>query len=252
MSLMQCEEAQGDVSALIDGELSGERQQAVATHLATCSICAALAEDYRRIGKTLKAVAYQRAPAGLAERIRLQLAQDELGTKTPHSPSWARLINQAAALVMIAGLSASVAWIAANSMQNRTSLERDIVAAHVRSLLQENATQIASSDRHAVKPWFTGRLDFAPTVQDLGSHGFLLKGGRLDFVGDRRIASVVYMRRLHVINLFMWPAEGTETSGTKLVALKGYNAVTWTTGGIVYWAVSDLNGGELRQFQSLM
>ena len=232
--------------------MSGERQQAVATHVAACSACAAIAGDFRRIGDTLHSIAYQRAPVGLAEQIRLQLAQDELGTKTPYAPSWARLISQMAALILVASLSAMAAWIVAGSVHDRNRLERDIVAAHVRSLLQENTTQIASSDRHAVRPWFTGRLDFAPKVQDLGAQGFPLKGGRLDFIGDRRIASIVYMRRLHVINLFMWPADGAQAYGPKLVAFKGYNAVTWTEGGIIYWAISDLNGSELGQFQSLM
>ena len=101
-----------------------------------------------------------------------------------------------------------------------------------------------------MKPWFAGRIDFSPAVKDLAADGFALSGGRLDLVGDRRIAAVVYKRRQHVINVFMWPASGLEMGGPKLAALKGYNALTWTAGGLTYWAVSDLNAAELESCKS--
>ena len=131
-------------------------------------------------------------------------------------------------------------------------LEREVVAAHVRSLLQERSIQIASSDSHTVKPWFAGRVDFAPAVKDLTAQGFPLSGGRLDVIGDHRVAVLVYMRRQHAINVFMWPATGLEDAGPKLVVLLGYNVLTWTAGGLGYWAVSDLNAAELKELQKLL
>jgi anti-sigma factor RsiW len=132
------------------------------------------------------------------------------------------------------------------------TLERDVTAAHVRSLLQDNAVQVASSEAHTVKPWFAGRLDFAPVVKDLTAEGFPLAGARLDYVGDRRVAALVYRRRLHTVSVFLWPAaDGADRAPRELVH-KGYNVLTWTKSGMVYWAVSDLNVDELHQLQAYL
>jgi anti-sigma factor RsiW len=122
----------------------------------------------------------------------------------------------------------------------------------VRSLLQESPIQIASSETHIVKPWFNGRLDFAPSVRDLTPDGFPFAGGRLDFVGERRVAALVYRRRLHVVNVFLWPSTGGADSAPRDLVHRGYNMVTWTKAGIDYWAVSDLNMAELRLLRNLM
>ena len=133
-----------------------------------------------------------------------------------------------------------------------TRLDGDIVSAHVRSLLQESPIQIASSDSHTVKPWFNGRIDFAPDFKDLAAEGFPLLGGRLDYIGERRVGAIVYRRRLHVVNVFMWPAPTAEAKPPRMETAKGYNLLSWSRNGVTYWAVSDLNSGELSQLQSLM
>jgi anti-sigma factor RsiW len=130
-------------------------------------------------------------------------------------------------------------------------MTQELVACHVRSLLADHLTDVASSDRHQVKPWFAGKLDFAPGVVDLSSDGYPLIGGRLDYLGHRSVAAVVYRRRQHVINLFVWPSDRTGDelrSETK----SGYQLVRWTQAGTVYWAISDLNLGELNQFAELI
>ena len=127
-----------------------------------------------------------------------------------------------------------------------------MLSAHVRSLLQDTPVQIASSDRHTVKPWFTGRVDFAPDVKDLAAEGFPLVGARLDYVDGRRVGALVYKRRLHTINVFMWPSASREDTAPRLVVRNGYNALTWSRNGITQWAISDLNAGELRELQSLL
>jgi len=111
---------------------------------------------------------------------------------------------------------------------------------------------VASSDAHTVKPWFAGRIDFSPEVKDLAADGFPLLGGRLDFVGGRRVGAVVYKRRLHTINVFMWPSAGPGDAAPRLVARNGYNLLAWSRGGVDYWAVSDLSAGDLRQLQNLL
>jgi len=249
---MQCEQAQVAISALVDGELSGTQQRSAEEHLASCPTCLVIAEDYRRIGRSLKLVAYQRAPVTLAERIRLQIAQEEQGQKSSSATGWERFARQAATLLLVAGLSASAAWHFATSRHVHRALQGDILVAHVRSMLQDNPTQITSSDRHTVKPWFIGRLDYSPPVLDLTAQGFPLKGGRLDIIGDRRVASIVYTRRQHVINLFVWPADAGAAAKPEPSAVKGYNTLTWTADGVVHWAISDLNLPELKQFQSLL
>ena len=130
--------------------------------------------------------------------------------------------------------------------------ENDIVSAHIRSLLQDSPIQIASSDSHTVKPSFNGRIDFAPDVKDLTAEGFPLAGGRLDYIADRRVGAIVYRRRIHVVNVFMWPAANAESRPPQFETVKGYNLMSWSRSGVTYWAISDLNAGELRQLQSLM
>jgi anti-sigma factor RsiW len=252
MSRMECSEASVAVSALVDDELSGEQKRLVEEHVASCAACSAIAEDYRRIGSSLKVAAYQRAPAALAERIRLQIAREEHGREPLSAAGWGRYARHAATLLLVAGLSASAAWHIANTRRVHSTLQGDILVAHVRSMVQDNPTQITSSDRHTVKPWFIGRLDYSPPVLDLTAQGFPLKGGRLDIIGDRRVASIVYTRRQHVINLFVWPADGGAAKKPEPASAKGYNALTWTAEGVVHWAISDLNLPELKQFQSLL
>ena len=244
---MQCRDARELVSAFIDGEDAGENEGAVAAHVATCPACTALADDYRRIGGHL-ATGYERAPAHLADKIRARLAAEAAGaSRATWRPDWRGWAQRAAVLLVTAGLSALVTWhLTLSSVQN-AGLEREVVAAHVRSLLQQSSIQVASSDSHTVKPWFAGRVDFAPTVKDLTAEGFPLSGGRLDLIGDRRIAAVVYKRRQHVIDVFMWPASGLENAGPMLAVVRGYNVLTWSAGGLTYWAVSDLNAAELRE-----
>jgi anti-sigma factor RsiW len=155
-------------------------------------------------------------------------------------------------VVLACVLTAAATVLVMSRMDGTANLEREVVAAHVRSLLQDSPIQIASSDAHTVKPWFGGRLEFAPTVKDLAAEGFPLAGGRLDYIGGRRVAALVYHRRLHVINVFLWPSASAADSAPVSVVDRGYNIVTFTRGGIVYWVISDLNMAELRLLQSLL
>ncbi len=109
---------------------------------------------------------------------------------------------------------------------------------------------VVTSDQHTVKPWFNGKLDFSPLVKDLTSQGFGLTGGRLDYLGQAPAAALVYRRRQHVINLFTWPAASSDrsSSGMETQSLRGYNLMHWTDAGMTFWAVSDLNAGELGEF----
>ncbi len=249
---MQCRDAREVLNALIDGEDAGELQEAAAAHVAGCPLCTELADDYRRIGSGLRDVAYVPAPAGLEESIRARLAAEARPQRSKSRFHARRWMQQAAALIVVAGLSALVSWHLTQSAMNQRRVEREVLAAHVRSLLQDATIQIASSERHAVRPWFNGRVEFAPAVKDLAAQNFALLGGRVDWIDGKRVATLVYKRRLHIINVFLWPSGGQADEAPRATGFKGYNAISWTSGGMTHWAVSDLNAKELAELQALL
>jgi anti-sigma factor RsiW len=126
-------------------------------------------------------------------------------------------------------------------------VKQEVVSAHVRSLMAEHLTDVASSDRHTVKPWFNGKLDFSPEVKDLATDGYPLVGGRLDYVGGRGVVALVYRRGNHPINVFIWPEPDVPDGADEESSLRGYNVIRWRRSGMRYWAVSDLNLAELRE-----
>ena len=258
---MQCEQAHALIGAYMDGELSAEERGTVEAHLAGCARCRDVLADGARIGRGIRRIGRQPAPASLVPRVRERLGRIALEETTatigqPQAKTaatgWHAQWQRAAVLVAACCLSAIAAWWGASSAERRDRIEREVVGAHIRSLMQETPVQVASTDQHTVRPWFAGRADFAPNVKDLAGQDFPLVGSRLDYIDDRRIGAVVYKRRLHVINVFMWPASAAGDVAPRLVKRNGYNLVALRRDGIAHWLVSDLNADELLELARLL
>jgi anti-sigma factor RsiW len=121
----------------------------------------------------------------------------------------------------------------------------------VRSLQVNHLMDVASTDQHTVKPWFAGKLNYSPQVIDLTASGYPLVGGRLDVLDGQNVAAIVYGRRKHFINLFIWPATG-RTLPSRPYTLNGYHVLGWTKGGMNYLAVSELGDQEFEDFAKMI
>ncbi len=156
-----------------------------------------------------------------------------------------RLIPALAALAVIVVL---IVLLIRPGSTNDELVANEIVSDHIRSMMPNHLTDVLSSDNHTVKPWFNSKLDFAPPVVDLAANGFPLVGGRLDYAASRPVAALVFGRRQHVINLFVFPSTGNSDIANQISARQGYNLIHWSKAGMTFWAVSDLNLNELQEF----
>ena len=250
---MICRDVQELIHGYVDGELDLVRNLEMERHLHQCAACSGMEGRLRALRTAMSgSLPYFHPPAGMESRIRAGLraaAQPE--GRAPHFGLHWRWIGVAAAVVMIVAGTWQVA------LMNRRPgdaeiLAREATASHVRSLMASHLMDVPSSDRHTVKPWFNGKLDFSPAVNDFADRGFALVGGRLDYLDNRSVAALVYQRRKHVINLFVWPAPREPDSGVQQSSRQGYNLLHWTKGHMAYCAVSDLNVGELESFATLV
>jgi anti-sigma factor RsiW len=193
------------------------------------------------------------APPGLKRRIRYMLAQQSRrpGAVERLRALSARWMPLAASFGCGALLAASVI-LYSHMPAADDALEQQVVAGHVRSLMAGHITDVASTDQHTVKPWFHGKLDYAPPVVDLASQGFPLVGGRLDYLADRPVAALVYRRRDHEINLFVLPARDTQTLSSRSAVRHGYQVVHWDRAGMRFWAVSDVSQDDMAKFAAAM
>jgi anti-sigma factor RsiW len=252
---MNCPEVRALSHAYTDRELDVVRATEVEHHLRECRLCSREIENIRALSSALKgSTFYFRAPNNLEGRIRLATcARNGVGhfPKRSEAPEvswkhWSKLfmpVTASATVILVA--------IALLPRTNQRVAE-EVVSSHVRSLMAEHLTDVASSSQHTVKPWFDGKIDFAPPVTNLENQGFPLIGGRLDYLQGRSVAAEVYGRNKHKINLFVWPASQNRNTAKKVSVVKGYNVISWQAGGMNYSAVSDLNATELREFADLL
>jgi anti-sigma factor RsiW len=249
---MKCREAQELIHGFVDSELGLVWNLEMEHHIHECPNCSGTHDMLRAMHTVLSDNSlYFQPPAGLQNRLRARLRKVSSveGRARTISPSW-QAIGIAAALVLCIAGTWQVA-ITMHSSSTTESIGQEVVAGHVRSLMAAHLTDVPSSDHHTVKPWFNGKLDFSPVVADFADRGFVLDGGRLDYLDSRPVAALVYRRRQHVINLFTWPKIQSD-SGIRAFDRQGYHAFNWTRYHVTYWAVSDLNPEELRQFVGML
>ena len=236
-----------------DGELDAAQAATIEAHRAGCPTCQAAYETLRAARRTVRtAASYHQAPAALRRALveRLGAASPAVPVPAPQPPSVTRRLWSWWSSAIGAGLGAAVAaavmLFALPSAQQ--SIVDQVVAGHVRALQPGHLEDVASSDRHTVKPWFDGRLDFAPPVKDLKSEGFPLEGGRLVYIDGRNVAALVYGHGKHPIKMFIWPATGAGDKALQISERNGYNVIHWVQNGMSLWVVSDLERGELTDF----
>lgn len=257
---MQCAEVRPLLELYADDELDVSRSLELEHHLETCSACAAQLKQVKALAHAVRdSGIYGSIPSGLSTRVRTAVLEEAgfreqvrvLPVPRPARLTWWRPLAIAAVAVIILAVFA-VRWIpvAHRANDENTLVAQEVLDSHVRSMMADHLFDVPSTDQHTVKPWFDGKLDFAPPVIDLTSDGFELAGGRLDYIAGRPVAAVVYRRRKHVINLLMWPSDKAEKP-TPLLR-NGYNLLHWDNGAMQFWAVSDLNLDELRQFAQLI
>ena len=239
------------VQAELDGELGAAEAAALAAHRAQCPICEAAAAELAQARALMRDDLYQPVPEDMRRRVLTALAAAQPPRPGPPAATsgsfgrWRGWWSNSASFGLGAACAAALAFLLLVPAMP-PGLTEQIVAGHVRALQPGHLQDVASEDRHTVKPWFDGRLDFAPPVKDLAAAHFPLTGGRLDYLNGRPVAALVYQRDKHVIDLFVWPAAGDTPPQT--AERQGYNIVHWSQGGMNFWAVSDLEVAQLEEF----
>ena len=233
------------IQADVDGELDPAKAARVAAHLDDCPQCQALQARLLASRQRFAASPELRrsAPDSLRDAVRAKLPSAKKPTR-PRLADW-----QGGALAACLALIVCLplyAWLTRGD-----DLADWVVASHIRALQPTHLVDVVSTDQHTVKPWFDGRLPFAPPVKDLSADGFALLGGRLDYLPGHTAATLIYRRDKHIINLFVWPRATAIDARPKSGAREGYNFVQWRADGMQFWAVSDLESRELDDFAAL-
>jgi anti-sigma factor RsiW len=245
---MNCEQANRLIDALHDEELDVVQQVEVESHVRGCTVCSTRFETAGAVSATIRAAAPRyEAPPELLRRLVAIEAPRAHPVAAQHF-RWQRWAGLAAAAIvlLVAGV---VIGVTQSGRGSAEALAQDVVAAHVRSLMADHLVDVESSDRHTVKPWFEGKLDFAPPVKDLAAEGFPLIGGRLDYIAGRPAAALVYRHDRHTINLFVSRAQDARAVDLHRPAQpNGYSMVEWRQDGLSFCAVGTLNIDDLTAF----
>lgn len=249
---MGCDYARTALHGYLDGELDATRSAEFERHVESCRECAKTLEAGESLRSSLHSAGlYEQAPVSLRKKIRADLGAATASPVALRIPAW-RWLAVAAAILLVA----SISWYAWPRLQNSVASSpvtaAEIIDAHVRSLQPGHLTDVASTDQHTVKPWFDGKLAFVPPVKDYSDEGFPLVGGRLDVLNGQNVAALVYGRRKHLINVFVWPTKEPDTPIHPPGARQGYQWVHWRHQGMEFCAISDVPASDLRELAQLI
>jgi anti-sigma factor RsiW len=239
------------IARYVDGELDRVRSFEIEHHVEACAVCTPVYQETLDLRSAIReGASYFSAPRKLKQRIRVIVREQAEQERRVVVLPW-HWIGMAAALAFVLLFGVWIQRVTPDS-SHKQFVAQEIIAGHIRSLMVNHLTDVNSSDYHMVKPWFEGKLDFAPPVEDLGGDGFPLVGCRLDYADGRPIAALVYQRRLHYINVFVWPSKDIESNKVTHETREGYNLVHWSQAGMTFWAVSDLANNEMQMLVNLL
>jgi mycothiol system anti-sigma-R factor len=258
---VSCDMTHSVLHGYLDGELDAARAAEFERHLLSCPQCVAELEAQESLRSTIqRAGLRERAPEKLRRNLQAAIGGTTITSTEPAKtvtplrprssmrPTWWLTLAAAAVFAIVLG-----SRFLPNMTHGRggNEMATAIVDAHLRSLQPGHLEDVISTDQHTVKPWFDGRLDFAPPVHDFVADGFPLQGGRLDIVQGKTVAVLVYGRRKHIINVFIWPTSEQDSSPQQGSQL-GYNWVDWRKGGMELVAISDVSAPDLVELQKLI
>jgi len=252
---VSCQRAQEQIHGYIDSELDPANNLEMERHIEECQVCASTYRSQTALRSLLRDRSlYYPASEKLKKRVQSVVRNEAKPERSPR-PFARRWVAVGASLAFIL-LIGVMMWRVLPGISHSSDelLAQELVSNHVRSLMLggSHLTDVLSSDQHTVKPWFDGKVDFAPPVKDFAGQDFRLYGGRLEYLNNRSVATLVYQRRLHYINLYIWPTEQSGLAEEITFQRQGYNLIHWTSSGMSYWAISDLNNVELHEFARLV
>jgi anti-sigma factor RsiW len=248
---VRCTDAQTLIESYVDGELDLVRNVEIEEHLGDCRICSPMHQDALELRSRIREeISYFRASADLQKRVRTAIGAKQADAKRSRVPIWT-WSGALAAVLLLSVITVGLLRRAEESSREEM-IAQEIVADHLRSLMANHLTDVTSTDQHNVKPWFNGKLDFAPPVNDFAPEGFPIVGGRLDYLEGRPVAALVYQRRLHPINLFVWATAEKYSDKPTRQDRQGYTILFWSRDGMTYCAISDLAADEMQTFAALL
>jgi anti-sigma factor (TIGR02949 family) len=249
---MNCELSTSSLHGYLDGELDAVRAAEFERHLETCAECLQELESQEALRSSLqRAQLRERATPTLRKAVLQSLPKPASRFRSFNffAPQWL-----AAAAVVVLLLAGAGWWMLAGGAREdaQAQLSAEVIDAHLRSLQPGHLVDVQSTDQHTVKPWFNGKVDFAVPVRDFTDEGFPLQGGRLDVIHGRSVATLIYGRRKHEVNVFVWPENGAVDEAARANSTRGYQTISWRKGGLEFWAVSDLAMPDLEILQHLL
>ncbi len=249
---MSCDYARTALHGYLDGELDATGSAEFERHLENCRECStSLGVEESLCSSLQRGGLYEHASVSLRKKIRAELDAATSSPLTRRIPAW-RWLAVAAAILFVT----VVSWYAWPRLQNSAASSpvtaAEILDAHIRSLQPGHLVDVASTDQHTVKPWFDGKLSFIPPVKDYAEEGFSLVGARLDVLNGQNVAALVYARRKHFINVFVWPTKEPDTPIHPPGSRQGYQWVHWRHQGMEFCAMSDVSASDLHELAQLI